>query len=120
MPQLKELFISVAPFNGGDAVRGNIRPIRDAVRWIRDGHMLMVFPAGEVSHFNPAKGEISNPKWNPGIAKIIRKGEAPVLPGTRRIALKKDNEISEKTASNNFTAIIGIRVIPYIRTACDN
>ena len=80
IPQLKELFISVDPFGSGNAVRVNIRPIRDAIRWVREGHMLMVFPAGEVSHFKPSKREISDPKWNPGIAKIIRKTGAPVLP----------------------------------------
>ncbi len=104
IPQLKELFIPVDPFNGDNAVRANIRPMRDAIRWVRDGHVLVVFPAGEVSHFKPARGEISDPKWNPGVVTIIRKTEAPVLPAFF------------KGANSPFFQIAGL-LHPRLRTA---
>lgn len=78
--QLKELFIPVDPFNSRNSVRENIAPARDAVRWVKDGHMLLIFPAGEVSHFKPSRLEISDPQWNPSVAKIIQKTEAAVIP----------------------------------------
>lgn len=80
IPQLKDLFISVDPFASRKSVRSNVRPMRDAIRWVRGGHMLMVFPAGEVSHIKLSKREISDPVWNAGVSKIVKKAKAPVLP----------------------------------------
>ena len=80
IPQLQDLFISVDVFNKKNSVRANIRPIRDAIRWVEEGHMLVVFPAGEVSHIKMARREISDPEWNPGVAKIVSRTRAPVLP----------------------------------------
>lgn len=104
IPQMKNLFLSVDPFNKKESVRKNVRPIRDAVRWVQDGHMLMVFPAGEVSHIKVTKREISDPDWNPGIAKIIRRTEAPVLPAFF------------KGANGPFFQLAGL-VHPRLRTA---
>ena len=104
IPQLKELFIPVNPFTGGNAIRRNIRPMREAIRWVQNGHMLVVFPAGEVSHFKPGRGEISDPRWNPGIVKIIRKTGAPVLPAFF------------KGANSPFFQIAGL-LHPKLRTA---
>ncbi len=80
IPRLSDLFISVDPFDGTSATRHNIRPIRDAIRWVKNGGLLMVFPAGEVSHVNVTKLEISDPDWHTGVAQIIRKAEVPVVP----------------------------------------
>jgi len=47
---------------------------------VRGNGMLVVFPAGAVSHFDMQKGTITDPAWSPSIARIIRKTGAPVLP----------------------------------------
>lgn len=80
IPEMRDLFIPVNPFKGNSAVRQNIGPVREAIQWVRNGGMLVVFPAGEVSHFNVRKGAITDPAWSPSIARIIRKAGAPVLP----------------------------------------
>ncbi len=80
IPEMRELLISVNPFKEGTSVRDNIKPIRESIRWIRNGGMLVVFPAGAVSYYDARRGVITDPAWSPSIARIIRKTGAPVLP----------------------------------------
>jgi putative hemolysin len=80
IPQLRELFISVDPFESRKAVRSNIRPIREAIRWVRTGGLLMVFPAGEVAHIHLKKRVIVDPAWNPSVGHIVSRSGASVLP----------------------------------------
>ena len=80
VPQLRELFIPVDPFNRSHSVRANVKPLRDAVRWVRDGGLLLVFPAGEVSHMTLSGREVADPPWHPMVATLIRNTRATVLP----------------------------------------
>lgn len=80
IPEIRDLLITVNPFPGTTSVRDNIRPIRECIQWVKGGGMLVVFPAGAVSHFDPQKGAITDPAWSLSIARIIRKTGAPVLP----------------------------------------
>ncbi|HXY55509.1 MAG TPA: GNAT family N-acyltransferase [Nitrospirota bacterium] len=80
IPEMREMLIAVDPFKRGSSVRENIRPIRECIHWVRNGGMLVVFPAGEVSHFDIQKGTVTDPAWSPSIARIIKKTNAPVLP----------------------------------------
>jgi putative hemolysin len=80
IPEIRDLLITVNPFQGTTSMRDNIRPIREAIQWVKDGGMLVVFPAGAVSHFDAHKGAITDPDWSPNVARIIRKTGASVLP----------------------------------------
>jgi putative hemolysin len=80
IPQLKELTIPVDPFNRADSARINMAPIRAAQRWVKNGGMLLVFPAGEVSHFNLSSCEISDKAWSTAVGRIVRHAQASVLP----------------------------------------
>ena len=80
IPQLRDIFIPVNPFSTKKSVHANLGPVREAIRWVRDGHLLLTFPAGEVAHVKVSRREISDPRWNPGVARIARKTGAPVLP----------------------------------------
>jgi putative hemolysin len=70
----------VDPFNRPGSARSNIGPLRDAVRWVRGGGMLLVFPAGEVSHIKLATREIADPPWSPAVGTIVRRAKAAVVP----------------------------------------
>lgn len=72
--------IFVDPFAFDTSIKRNLKPLREAVQWIKDGGLLIVFPSGTVSHLDWQKKEISDPPWSPTVARIIRKTEAPVLP----------------------------------------
>lgn len=80
IPEMRDLLISVNPFKGEAAIKENIRPVRESIQWVKNGGMLVVFPAGEVSHFDLQKGAITDPAWSPTISRIIRMTNAPVLP----------------------------------------
>ena len=80
IPEMKDMLIFVDPFGTRDALKGNVKPLKEAIRWVRNGGMLGLFPAGEVSHIHVLKKEISDPEWNDTIAGIIRKTGASVIP----------------------------------------
>lgn len=80
IPQLHEQLIFVDPFGSRDAARGNIRGIRQAIEWVKQGGVLALFPAGEVSHLNLRRREVRDSAWSGTIARIIRSTSSPVLP----------------------------------------
>ena len=80
IPEMRELLIFVDPFCTRNALKGNVKPLKEAIRWVRNGGMLGVFPAGEVSHLRILKNEITDPEWANSIAGIIRKTGAAVIP----------------------------------------
>ena len=80
IPQLRNLTIPVDPFSRSGTARVNIGPMREAMRWLKNGGMLLVFPAGEVSHLRLPSLEVADPVWSPIIGRIIRHAKVPVLP----------------------------------------
>ncbi len=80
IPQLAPLLIAVDPFEGTGAVRANIGPLRAAIRWVQSGGLLLVFPAGTVSHLQLDRGQVADPPWNRAVARIVRSARAPVVP----------------------------------------
>ena len=80
IPEMQDMLISVNPFKSATSAKNNVKPIRECIRWVSDGGMLVVFPAGVVSHFDVQKGIITDPAWSTSIARIIRKTKSPVHP----------------------------------------
>src|ERR1041385_418236 len=70
IPELREHCIFVDPFGGKEATGRNRRGLAEAVRWLRDGGMLAVFPAGEVSHFRLPKMHVVDPEWSETPARL--------------------------------------------------
>jgi putative hemolysin len=79
IPQLREAFISV-DILGSARARRNTGALRQAIRWVRGGGVLLVFPAGTVSHFHPRRREVADPAWQPSMGALIRHCQAPVVP----------------------------------------
>ncbi len=80
VPELAPWFIFVDVFGGGAAARSNTGPLRQAVRWVRQGGALLVFPAGEVSHFDWRQRQVTDPAWNENLGGLVRLTRSPVLP----------------------------------------
>ena len=80
VPQLDDLFIGVDPFGGNNATAKNQNPMREAVRWLADGHLLVVFPSGTVSHLDVRSKKVRDPEWMVSVARLIKLAKAPVLP----------------------------------------
>jgi putative hemolysin len=71
IPELRELVIAVDAMGTCDAARGNSRGLRRALEHLRRGGLLVVFPAGAVSHFDWAQRGITDEPWNPSVARMV-------------------------------------------------
>lgn len=80
IPELQDFFIFVDPFARLDSMIRNIRPMRQALEWLKNGGLLVIFPAGAVSHFQFRTGQITDPPWQENVGKLIEKAKVPVVP----------------------------------------
>ena len=78
IPELRDRFIAVNPFGGKAATRSNVRPMKEALQWLKQDGCLAVFPAGEVSHLKPGRKAVSDPPWSPSIGRLIQLARAPM------------------------------------------
>ena len=79
IPQLRERLIQVDPFGGETAARTNLTPLRQSLSWLKQGGLLVIFPAGEVSSPQPGQG-VCDPPWSSTLPRLVRMSKAPVLP----------------------------------------
>ena len=80
IPEMRPLLFMVDPFGQKSAINKNRTALKKAVRWVRGGGLLMVFPAGEVSHFRWKTKKIEDPEWDERIARLIRWTRAKIVP----------------------------------------
>ncbi|MFN0169635.1 MAG: lysophospholipid acyltransferase family protein [Bryobacteraceae bacterium] len=80
MPELAGFCIFVDPFGGSDAARANLRAMKEAIQWMKKGGMLVIFPAGEVSHWSPRTRAVEDPEWSGTVARLIEITGAGALP----------------------------------------
>lgn len=80
IPELADAFIGVDVFATADSQRRNRKGLKAALDWVRQGGLLMIFPAGEVSSFNIRERQIVDKPWNRLVATIMRRTQAPVTP----------------------------------------
>jgi putative hemolysin len=78
--ELADMCIYLDPFAGASAHRVNVAGLRQAVSHLRSGGLLVMFPAGEVSHWQFPPGEVTDPEWSPSVARLVRLSKAPVVP----------------------------------------
>jgi len=80
IPQLHSHCIFVDPFHTPSSVDKNVKPLKEAMEWVRGGGALAVFPSGEVSAWNVREGQITDPTWSTVAARLVRKTGATALP----------------------------------------
>ena len=77
---ISDAIVPVDPFGRKSSVSGNAKTFRTCLRWLKKGHCLIVFPAGEVSHLDYGQFRITDPEWSSHIASLVRMSDAHVLP----------------------------------------
>src|SRR5271157_3072024 len=80
IPELHEHCIFVDPFRTPSAADKNLKPLKQAMEWLRQGGALAVFPAGEVSQWNIRQAQITDPAWSTLAARLVRKTKATAVP----------------------------------------
>ncbi len=72
--------ITVNPFGNKEACLANRQGLRQSLSWLRNGGVLVVFPAGEVSSFHPSRGTVADPPWSESVARLAVLSKASALP----------------------------------------
>ena len=79
IPNLKENFFAVNPFEKNPEWKSSVGGIKGAIQHIAAGNGLGVFPAGEVSRYHGNDYPEDLP-WSTSIARIIKNANVPVIP----------------------------------------
>jgi putative hemolysin len=80
IPEIREVLLPVDAFGGPRAAKKNAQALRAALRHVRDGGLLVLFPAGAVSHLHLSAGRVCDPPWQPVAAGLLRRCECPIVP----------------------------------------
>ena len=80
MEELSQNCILVDNMMGEGHEATNRRGIREALEWVKQGHMLIVFPAGEVASWSRHHRRVLDPQWNRNMARIARMTGAKSIP----------------------------------------
>lgn len=80
VPELQQHCIFVDPFQTDRSIESNRKSLREALAWLRQGGMLAIFPAGEVSHWQIPAAHIADGPWNDTAARLMRRTGATALP----------------------------------------
>lgn len=80
VPELHKYCIFVDPFHTQSSADKNLRPLKQAIDWLRQGGALAVFPAGEVSQIDLRQAQVTDPEWSTIPARLVRKTGAKALP----------------------------------------
>ena len=76
---LQPFVMPVNPFENRKDAKSSVPGIKAALRHIKSGHPLGVFPAGEVSTRKEGKLKVDKP-WEAGAVRFIKKANVPILP----------------------------------------
>jgi putative hemolysin len=77
---LNKYFLPVNPFEDHKDIQSSLGGVKNALKHVRNGATLGIFPAGEVSAYQEGKKEVTDRDWNPIIIKLIKKAQVPVAP----------------------------------------
>jgi putative hemolysin len=73
------LVIPVDPSGTRRATRANVAAVRTALKWLRAGGALLIFPAGEVSSLDLRTLAVIDRQWSATAARLIRVAHAQVV-----------------------------------------
>ena len=80
IPEMRPFNIAVDPFGGAGSKGRNVPGMRAAHRWLEQGGMLVLFPAGEVAHLRWGGREVVESPRPAHLARLVRRSGAPVIP----------------------------------------
>ena len=69
VPEIQDLIVPVNVLSG--RAENNAPGLRRAVEYLQNGGCLVVFPAGEVSHFQPREGMVADSRWHTVVARLV-------------------------------------------------
>lgn len=79
LEEMRPWMLPVDPFHGENSAQRNLAPMKSALRLLKGGGALVVFPSGKVAHYQPGKGVIEG-SWSAHVGALVRRTGAAVLP----------------------------------------
>lgn len=80
LTELADSFLFVDPFGGAGARRANLPGVRKCLEHLDREGLLVLFPAGEVSHLDLRSREVRDPEWSTSAARLIARCSAQAVP----------------------------------------
>jgi len=80
IPELSQYCIYVDAMDGKDKQAVNTQGLREAIRHLTAGGLLVLFPAGEVAHWSLRSMSIDESRWNDSAARLSQMTGSPVVP----------------------------------------
>lgn len=77
IPELSQEMFFVDPFGTAQSATRNVQAMRHALQWIKEGHALILFPAGEVASFEPKAFHVRDAVWHESLMPFLRKANLP-------------------------------------------
>ncbi|WP_448520518.1 lysophospholipid acyltransferase family protein [Rhodoflexus sp.] len=77
---IQEYFIPVNPFDSAKNKQINISGVKTVLEHLKQNKPVGIFPAGEVSAYQPDSKKITDKQWHPLVGKIIQKAKVDVVP----------------------------------------
>jgi putative hemolysin len=80
-PELRDFVLPIDFGNTLEARATTLRTRAQAASWLRDGHVIGVFPGGSVATSEtPFSGPAVDPAWHPFVAKLVLSSQATIVP----------------------------------------
>lgn len=80
IPDWREYLLPVHSIHEPWGAKGNLPAMKKAMAWVKQGGALVLFPAGDVAHYQFSQGRVTDPVWRESYGNLIRRLNAPVLP----------------------------------------
>lgn len=80
IPEISDIVLSVNPYRHKQATKANMSAMRECLRWLQQGGLVFMFPAGDVSDIQLKKLSISDNEWDNKVARLALKTAATVVP----------------------------------------
>lgn len=77
---VRDRVIAVDVHTGKQSGQRNARAYREALRWLKRGGALAVFPGGEVSSWTWQSRRIADPEWKDSAARLVTQSSACAVP----------------------------------------
>jgi len=80
VPEIQPWLLGVDVFGAAKRRHTNASSLKLALRHLKSGGLLIMFPAGIVSHWQPEQLAVADPPWNRVAATLARISQATVVP----------------------------------------
>ena len=77
---LRDHILPVNPAERPRDLKSSFETVKEALSFVRDGHVAAVFPAGEVSTYQTESNLIVDREWQVPVLRLIRMAGVPVVP----------------------------------------